>query len=179
MAEQTTLNKPEQTVAVEENIRSVVQMDENFQTERTVVDRVADAIGTFSGSMWFVGIHVVWFALWFLINTGVLPFVPKFDPYPFILLAMVVSVEGVLLSTFVLMKQNRMQQRSDARHQLDLQINLLAEKEVTKALQLLRSIAEKLEVAGVDADAELEEMARITSVDTLGERIGEELPPSN
>ena len=165
--------------AVEQNIRSVVGMDDSFERKRTLVDRVADAIGTFSGSMWFVAIHVVWFTLWFLINTGALPFVPKFDPYPFILLAMVVSVEGVLLSTFVLMKQNRMQQRSDVRHQLDLQINLLAEKEITKALQLLRSIAEKMEIAGVDTDADLEEMARVTSVDTLGERIEQEVSPTS
>lgn len=164
--------------AVEENIRSVVQMDNDFDRSRTVVDRVADTIGTFSGSMWFVGIHVVWFTLWFLINTGVLPFVPKFDPYPFILLAMVVSVEGVLLSTFVLMKQNRMQQRSDARHQLDLQINLLAEKEVTKSLQLLQRIADKLEISEIRNDSELEEMSRVTSVDLLSERIHEELPPA-
>lgn len=154
-------------------------MDQNFERKRTLVDRIADAIGTFSGSMWFVGIHVAWFTLWFLVNTGVLPFVPKFDPFPFILLAMIVSVEGVLLSTFVLMKQNRMQQRSDARHQLDLQINLLAEKEVTKALQLLQQIATKLELNGVDGDTELEEMARVTSVDSLSERIGTELPPSS
>lgn len=165
--------------AIEEGIRSVVDMDRDFDEHRTPVDRVADTIGTFSGSMAFVGIHVAWFTLWFLINTGVLRFVPKFDPYPFILLAMIVSVEGVLLSTFVLMKQNRMQQRSDARHQLDLQINLLSEKEVTKALQLLLQIAEKLDLSQVDKDAELSEMARITSVDTLAERIQQELPPTN
>lgn len=166
------------THAIEDGIRSVVEMDRDFDEHRTFVDRIADTIGSFSGSMSFVGIHVAWFTLWFLINTGVLRFVPKFDPYPFILLAMIVSVEGVLLSTFVLMKQNRMQQRSDARHQLDLQINLLSEKEVTKALQLLRSIAEKLDLPQVDSDKELNEMACVTSVDTLSERIQQELPPS-
>lgn len=171
--------KPEhQTHAIEDGIRSVVEMDRDFDESRTLTDRIADAIGTFSGSMLFVGIHVTWFTLWFLINTGVLSFVPKFDPYPFILLAMIVSVEGVLLSTFVLMKQNRMQQRSDARHQLDLQINLLSEKEVTKALQLLRAIAVKLEVEAAHRDSELDEMARVTSVDTLSERIHQELPPT-
>ena len=169
--------KPE-AHAIEDGIRSVVEMDRDFDDNRTAVDRIADTIGSFSGSMSFVGIHVAWFALWFLINTGVLRFVPRFDPYPFILLAMIVSVEGVLLSTFVLMKQNRMQQRSDARHQLDLQINLLSEKEVTKALQLLRQIAEKLDLPQVDGDMELEEMARVTSVDTLAERIQQELPPA-
>lgn len=166
------------THAIEDGIRSVVEMDRGFDQNRTPIDRIADTIGSFSGSMAFVGIHVTWFALWFLINTGVLRFIRSFDPYPFVLLAMIVSVEGVLLSTFVLMKQNRMQQRSDARHQLDLQINLLSEKEVTKALQLLRQIAEKLDLPQVDHDTELEEMARVTSVDTLSERIQQEIPLS-
>ena len=153
-------------------------MDRDFDEHRTFTDRVADTIGSFSGSMSFVGLHITWFALWFLINTGVLHFIPRFDPFPFILLAMIVSVEGVLLSTFVLMKQNRMQQRSDARHQLDLQINLLSEKEITKALQLLRTIAEKLDLPQVDEDEELGEMACVTSVDILSERIQREIPPT-
>lgn len=160
--------------AVDQNIRAVSGMQEDLETSRSVVDRIADTIGSFTGSMSFVAIHTGWFLLWFLINTGVIPGVPRFDPYPFILLAMIVSVEGVLLSTFVLMKQNRMQQKSDVRHQLDLQINLLAEKEVTKVLQLLRTIADRMEIE-TSGDAELVEMAQTTSVDKLGERVQTEL----
>ncbi len=161
---------PPKTVTA--NIHSVAQMQAALESRRTVVDRVADLIGGFSGSMTFVLLHVLWFLAWFLINTGVIPGIKKFDPYPFILLAMIVSVEGVLLSTFVLMKQNRMQQRIDIRDQLDLQINLLSEKEVTKTLQLLRSIADKLDVVpSPEDDAELKEMASTTSVDMLAENI--------
>ena len=125
--------------------------------------------------MAFVALHVVWFLAWFLINTGFIPGVPRFDPYPFILLAMVVSVEGVLLSTFVLMKQNRMQKRIDLRDQLNLQIDLLAEKEVTKSLQLLYAICKHLEIEDVTADAELEELANSTSVDMLASRVRSDL----
>ncbi len=161
---------------VTSNIRSVAEMQTGLEEHRTVVDRIADVIGGFSGSMTFVFIHVAWFLAWFLINTGVIPGVKKFDPYPFILLAMIVSVEGVLLSTFVLMKQNRMQKRSDIRDQLDLQINLLSEKEITKSLQLLRAIADKLEIEpSPDDDRELEEMASTTSVDMLAERVQQDL----
>ena len=78
-------------------------MEQALLERRSLVDRVADLIGSFSGSMTFVGLHVAWLVSWFLINTGHIPGVPPFDPYPFILLAMIVSVEGVLLSTFVLM----------------------------------------------------------------------------
>jgi uncharacterized membrane protein len=162
---------------VAENIRSVLGMQAALEHRRTFVDRVADLIADFSGSMNFVFIHIVCLLAWFLINT--LPLgIRHFDPYPFILLAMIVSVEGVLLSTFVLMKQNRMQYRADIREQLDLQVNLLAEKEVTKTLQLLRAICEKLEIEpNVDQDAELQEMASTTSVDMLAERIQTDLEP--
>ena len=161
--------------AVEANIQSVASMEESLETNRTFMDRVADVIGGFSGSMTFVGLHVLWFISWFLINTGLIPGVPRFDPYPFILLAMIVSVEGVLLSTFVLMKQNRMQKRIDIRDQLDLQINLLSEKEITKALQLLTAICSKLDIQHGD-DIELTEMANTTSVDSLADRVQAELP---
>lgn len=165
---------------VSENIRSVLEMQAELEHRRTFVDRIADLIGGFSGSMNFVFIHIVWFTLWFLINTGVIPGIKRFDPYPFILLAMIVSVEGVLLSTFVLMKQNRMQYRADIREQLDLQVNLLAEKEVTKTLQLLRAIGAKLEIdPELLADAELEEMATTTSVDMLAKRIETDLEPKD
>ena len=171
---QQAAEKP--THSVQQSINCIADLERSFEDRRTAVDRVADAIGTFSGSFAFVALHVVALVLWFSINLGLLAFLPRFDPYPFILLAMIVSVEGVLLSTFVLMKQNRMQKKADARAQLDLQINLLAEKEVTKTLQLLRAIAEKLEISGVADDAELSEMATITSVDILAEEIEQELP---
>ena len=164
------------SATVRENIRTVAHLEQEFEDKRGPVDRLADLIGDFSGSMSFVLVHVVWFAAWFLINTGVLRLgLPRFDPYPFILLAMIVSVEGVLLSTFVLMKQNRMQKKSDTRDHLNLQIDLLAEKEVTKSLQLLRAICRKLEIDEDGLDMELDEMAAVTSVDLLAERVQREI----
>ena len=126
---------------VMQNIQAVIRMEQEQEHERSTKDKVADSIGTFAGTVTFVAVHLVWFALWAAINTRLLPFVPAFDPYPFQLLCMIVSLEGVLLSTFVLIKQNRMGQRSDRRNQLDLQINLLTEKEVTKVIQMLEASA--------------------------------------
>ena len=152
---------------VQSNIQAIAAMQEHLEESRGPIDRIADVIANFSGSMGFVLVHAIWFTAWFLWNTGVIPGVKKFDPYPFILLAMIVSVEGVLLSTFVLMKQNRMQRKSDARDHVNLQIDLLAEKEVTKSLRLLRAICQKLEISEAEMDPELEEMMTTTSVDTL------------
>ena len=170
----------EPSISVKSNIEAVAQMGGSLQERRTLVDRVADLIGGFSGSMRFVFLHLFWFVTWFVIITGLIPGVKRFDPYPFILLAMIVSVEGVLLSTFVLMKQNRMQQGIDIRDQLDLQINLLSEKEITKALQLLRAIADKMEVLpNPEEDRELKEMASTTSVDMLAQRVETDLGPGH
>ena len=153
-------------------------MEEALEENRSVVDRVADLIGGFSGSMSFVLLHVLWFTAWFLINTGVIPGVHPFDPFPFILLAMIVSVEGVLLSTFVLMKQNRMQKRIDVRDQLNLQIDLLAEKEVTKSLQMLRAVCRRMGIDEAEFGDELGEMASTTSVDMVAERVQTEMAQS-
>ncbi len=167
------------TPTVESNIRTVADLEQSFEQRRSPKDLIADVIGGFSGSIWFVVIHLVIFTVWFLVNSKAFSFFPHFDPYPFILLAMTVSVEGVLLSTFVLMKQNRMQQRSDARDHLNLQIDLLAEKEVTKALQLLQAICRKLDIPDAEDDEELQEMADNTSVDSLAKRIQSNLPSAS
>ena len=147
--------------AVQKNIQAISNLQGHLEEKRSPIDRLADIIGDFSGSMAFVLLHVLWFTAWLLINTGVIPGIRHFDPYPFILLAMIVSVEGVLLSTFVLMKQNRMQRQSDTRDHINLQIDLLAEKEVTKSLQLLRAICLKLDIREDALDTELDEMARL------------------
>jgi uncharacterized membrane protein len=162
--------------ATERNIESVASLERRFLDERTWLDKLADAIGGFSGSIYFVLLHIVGLAAWFLINTGHFFGVREFDPFPFILLAMVVSVEAVLLSTFVLMKQNRMAQRADERDHLNLQIDLLAEEEITKMLQMQRLICRQLGINEVLEDPVAEEMSQSTSVNRLAEQLREKLP---
>src|SRR5436305_1928668 len=133
MGEKSSQQRTMPTAAVE-SIDAIVRLEQESLKGRTLWNRIADAIADFTGSIVFVLVHVSVFVVWFLINTGAIPFIRPFDPYPFILLAMAVSCEGVLLSTFVLMKQNRMSGRSEQRDQLHLQIALLTEKELTKVL---------------------------------------------
>lgn len=163
---------------VDTNIHSVAEVERAFEDRRSVSQYVTDAIADFSGTVVFVVLHVILFTAWFVVNTRKLPGIPQFDPYPFVLLSMVVSVEAVLLSTFVLMKQNRMQRKTDHRDHLNLQIDLLAEKEVTKMLQLLRLVCIKLEIKEAALDVELDEMIRTTSVDHLAQSIRDAMPPS-
>lgn len=158
------------------NINAVIKLEEESLKARTTADRIADAIASFVGSIPFVVIHLAWFGIWVTINVARFASHWKFDPYPFALLCMLVSLEGVLLSTFVLIKQNRMSQRADQRSHLDLQVNLLAEKEVTKILQMQRLICRRLEIAEADSDTEVAELSNVTAVENLAHELGKKLP---
>jgi uncharacterized membrane protein len=124
---------------VEDNIRTLVARRRRMAAERSPHDRIADAVTAFAGSFAFVLVHVAIVGVWILINIGLTPLTP-FDP-TFVLLATWASVEAIFLSTFVLMTQNRMGREADRHAQLDLQISLLAEHELTRALRLLTAIA--------------------------------------
>lgn len=158
--------------SAEANINAVVHLEEAASRERTASDRISDAIANFVGTILFVGLHVAWFVFWVGINLGKY----RFDPYPFSLLCMLVSLEGVLLSTFVLIKQNRMSHRADHRAHLDLQINMLAEQEITKLLQLQRLICKKLDILEAEVDSELRELSEITAVGNLARELTEKMP---
>ena len=108
------------TDPINENIETIARIEKRFLEARSTSDRVADAIAGFSGSMTFVGLHAVGFLIYIIWNLGFIPHLRAFDPYPFMLLSMVVSLEAIFLSTFVLIKENRMSQRADQRASLDL-----------------------------------------------------------
>jgi uncharacterized membrane protein len=157
--------------AIRENIAAVRKLEDEFTRTRTFSDRVVDVIGGFSGSLTFVALHALLFGGWILWNTvGT----RRFDPFPFMLLSLVVGLEAIFLSTFVLMKQNRMSKREDLRAHLDLQVNLLSEQEMTLVLQLLKRISTRL---GVPLSTQLlEELSEETSVEDLAGQLRGTLP---
>ena len=166
---------PAPSTVIRENIDAVANMEQRFRERRTPIDRIVDAIADFTGSLPFILIHLAGFVLWFLVNAGYVPPVPRFDPYPYTMLSTVVSCEAVLLSAFVLMKQNRMALRADERDHLHLQINLLAEKEVTKILQTLSTMCEHMGIRGPREDPQMEELTRNTAVDDLAEELRDKI----
>jgi uncharacterized membrane protein len=103
--------------------------DENqvWQSVLRTQDHVADKVTDFAGSLRFVYLHSVWFFVWVVLNIGVLGAALKFDPFPFGLLTMIVSLEAIFLSTFVMVSQNRQSARADLRAKLDFETNLRAE----------------------------------------------------
>lgn len=135
-----------QTELIRKNISAVTEAQKDEVSRRSTLDRLADGVTNFSGSMLFVFIHVVWFGFWVLLNVGLIKIrgLSDFDPFPFGLLTMVVSLEAIFLSTFVLISQNRMARLSERRAELDLHVNLLAEQKATKALEMLDQIIEQL-----------------------------------
>jgi uncharacterized membrane protein len=162
--------------SAQDNINTIVAIEEEAQLKRTTADRVSDLIANFVGSIPFVVLHLVWFGFWVTINIGLLWGKLRFDPYPFALLCMLVSLEGVLLSTFVLIKQNRMSQRADQRAHLSLQISLLSEKELTKILQLQRLICARLDVKEASQDHEVAELSCVTAVGDIAREIDQRMP---
>jgi uncharacterized membrane protein len=143
---------------VERNIRALAVRRRKDEESKRLQDRIADRVTAFTGSMRFVYLHLVIFGGWIAANLGAIPGVRPFDP-SFVVLAMAASVEAIFLSTFVLISQNRMAELADKRADLDLQISLLSEHEVTRLVVLVTAIAAKLGVEEAD-DPELSELAR-------------------
>lgn len=155
---------------VERNIQTLLQRRRTEERKKGIQERLADGITAFTGSMTFVYIHLLLFGLWIITNLGWLP-LPRFDP-SFVMLAMLASVEAIFLSTFVLISQNRMAALADQRADLDLQISLLAEHEVTRLLVLVTSIAERMGIEEAH-DPELDELHQDVAPEQVLDRIEE------
>jgi len=151
-----------------QNVSTIADLEKAAHSKQTFADKVADRITRFCGSMPFVWVHVVWFTVWIIGNTA-LPIKP-IDPYPFSFLTLVVSLEAIFLSTFIMISENRQGRIDERRSHLDLQINLLAEQENTKMLKLLEGMAKKL---GVDPseDPDVEVLEQATRPEKLVEQI--------
>ena len=150
------------------NVESIHRLDAKALRPASTTDWFASRIERFAGSPHFVSVHAVWFAGWILVNT-VAPIKP-FDPFPFTFLTLVVSLEAIFLSAFILMSQNAGARMSERRDQLDLQINLLTEQENTKMLKLLDRIARKLGIED-DGDPSIKVLEKATRPEELARQI--------
>ena len=157
--EEQEKDNPALSKVIERNIRTLIHLRTKAARERNLQNRLADGITSFSGRMSFAYVHIVWFAIWILLNTGRFG-VRVFDPFPYGLLTMVVSLEAIFLSTFVLISQNRLGEETERRADLDLHIGLLTEHELTRVLQMLDAIQDKLGIVDHEnsdlADLEME-----------------------
>lgn len=152
------------TKVVERNIQALLEREQQRDQQKSWQNRVADIVTGFTGSMTFVFIHLALFGGWIIWNLGWIGLKP-FDP-SFVVLAMFASVEAIFLSTFVLISQNRMAELSDRRANLDLQVSLLSEHEITRLIILVTEIAKKMDVKEAH-DPEISELAQ----DILPEKV--------
>jgi len=150
------------------NVKAIQQLEHEASRVRGPMDRFADHVSAFCGSPLFFWVHVAWFAGWIAFNAR--SGAGSFDPYPFTFLTLVVSLEAIFLSTFILISQNHAARISERRNQLDLQINLLTEQENTKMLQMLDRIAHAVGVVD-DEDPSLQVLEQAMRPDKLAEQI--------
>ena len=153
------------------NIEALRSRRRQEEANSSLEERMANAITHFAGSMRFVYVHAAAYGFWIIANLGWVPLVRAWDP-SFVVLAMVASVEAIFLSTFILITQNRMAALADKRAELDVQISLLAEAEITKLVQMVSAIADKMEVTPAER-REIEEMKRTVAPDAVLDAIEE------
>jgi uncharacterized membrane protein len=153
--------------AFQRRLKSRQRVIESFETkankERTLSEKAADFITSRLGTMTFLIVNFGWFLIWIVVNLEFFPGIPAFDPYPFGFLTMVVSLEAIFLATIVLISQNRAAKIDDLREEVELQINTIAEEEITKMIELQVLLLKK---NGIDVSKDKELQLMLEPVDT-------------
>ncbi|OGK16156.1 hypothetical protein A2690_01820 [Candidatus Roizmanbacteria bacterium RIFCSPHIGHO2_01_FULL_39_12b] len=151
---------------------------ESFRKEhdkkRTLYDKFSDEITEISGSLPFLLFHTAFFIGWVVINTNIIPEIFPFDPFPFGLLTMIVSLEAIFLSIFVLLSQNRQAKIGELREETHLQIDMIAEKEITKLIQMQAIIMKRLGIK-IEGDEELEKMMQDVDTQDIKKQLEDEV----
>jgi uncharacterized membrane protein len=160
MRQRTTSAHPSAEHPVGLNVQAIANLERGVLEQQTLVDRVTALIARMAGSATFIAVHAVWFATWIVLNTTRY----TFDAYPFSLLNLVVALEAVFLTSVVLMTQNHMAQLADRRAQLDLQVNMLAEQELTATLHMLHGLCTHAGVSVSIHDERVQQLLKETDI---------------
>ena len=157
------------------NIRVIADIEQAALHHRTRADRLSDAVTRVTGSGTFAAANCAIFVVWAVWNSLAAADV-RFDPFPFNFLTFVVSLEAIFLAIFVLMSQNRMTRAADKRAHLDLQVDLLAEQELTTMLQMLHALCTKLQVDVAVPEDQVRALLSETDVHKLAEAVEHRMP---
>jgi len=159
---------------IQEQVDLIAKHEQDFLAARTFSERVGDTIAAFVGSFPFVGVHLCLFIGWMIWNVN--PHLNHFDPAPFSLLGTIVALEAIILASFILMRQARMNRRAEERDHLMLQILLLTEKEITAVLRMDRQIAAQVGLEKMANRADLLELSQHTSIEDVAQTLKENIP---
>ena len=154
---------------IKQNVEEIVRIEGRDETRLSWSDRLADHMTAFSGSMMFVLVHAVWFGFWIALNLGWLG-IGTFDEFPYGFLTMIVSLEAIFLSTFVLISQNREAMQADRRAKLDLQLNMVAEQEVTKLIEMVAQMQAHMGIETAH-DPAVQQMQEPTYVEDVADAV--------
>lgn len=165
---------PEVREVIEENIQTVADIERGDRNERNPGERLVDGIAALAGDVRFFLIHVVWIAIWIIFNSGKIPGLKPFDPYPWEVLRTILPLEAILIACTVLMIQGRMKKQNQQRAHLELQVALLAEMEATKTLQMLRALCVHHGLKEAH-DPEVQQLIRKTEPDKLMDKVQKNL----
>jgi uncharacterized membrane protein len=157
------------------NIEAIAKLEEEALNCRTATERASDAIVKIIGNVPFLLLQVVLVFAWTTVNLSV-PGVRAFDPFPFGILALIVSSESVFLTIFVLISQNRMARQAERRSHLDLQVSMLSEQELTTVLQMLQKLCQHAGVDVTSATEAVQGFSKVTDVSKLASELEEKLP---
>jgi uncharacterized membrane protein len=158
------------------NVEAIAKLEHDALGRRTMTERVSDAITRLVGNVAFLLGQLIFIVIWSMLNLHLIPGFKEFDPFPFGVLALVVSSESVFLTIFVLISQNRMARQSERRSHLDLQVSMLSEQELTTILMMLQKLCQHM---GVDVDAtrqEVQSFSKTTDVHKLANELDDKLP---
>jgi uncharacterized membrane protein len=161
---------------ISENIDAIIGAEQAATRRRSRSESVYEFVGGFIGTLNFVVFQLIGVVVWVVINAGLLPPARPFDPFPFPILNQIIALEAVLMTAFVLMKQNRMSKLADRRAHLDLQINLMTERETTKVIRMLLEIGERLGIKHRVLDDESHQLSRLLIIESLIEAMHSKFP---
>lgn len=160
--------------ALEQRREVIKSFKAKEDAKRSGPEKFADVLTSRLGSIWFLGLNALWFFGWIVINNNLIPGIKAFDPFPFGLLTMVVSLEAIFLAIIVLVSQNREARVAEVREEIELQLNTMSEGEVTKLIKMMSMLLEKQGI-NIDDDTELKEMLKPFDSEKVGQEIEQEL----
>jgi uncharacterized membrane protein len=156
--------EPSLSSTAKRNVETITQVEQALLRKRNLAERMGQRVAHFFGSLIFIAAHILFMSFWIIINTGGVNKIVPFDPYPFSFLSLIVAVEFIFLTTFVLLNQKHQIRREEQWSHLHLQLSMLTEQEVTRNVQMLRAISLKLGIQSAINDEEIAEMTKPTSV---------------
>jgi uncharacterized membrane protein len=158
------------------NINAIAKLERDALERRSPTERVSEVITKFVGNTAFLAAQLILISGWILVNLRVIPGIKAFDPFPFGVLALIVSSESVFLTVFVLISQSRMAHQSDRRSHLGLQVSMLSEQELTTILQMLQKLCQHMGVNVDSSRQEVQSFSKTTEIHKLASELEDKLP---